>query len=148
MVQEGERTEFEMRRPCQGCRSSEGYIVTRSGQDCVFCAACDTFQYNAPRTETGRAVRSVSTVHEAIRTNQRARIIERASGRCELCGAPPPLDIGHLLSVKDGLAEGLTESIINSDENLAAMCKECNLGFGPRSVPVRLMVALLRRRAS
>lgn len=75
------------------------------------------------------------------------RVIERSSGRCELCGAAGVLHVAHLLSVEDGIAAGLTDSEINCDENLCALCEECNLGLGALSVSPRLYIALLRRRA-
>ncbi len=137
---------FPLRRMCSYCGSLEGRIETRNGQDCVYCCDCNRFQYNAPKTETGRKERTVSTVHEGITTGQRARILERATGRCELCGAKTNLHIGHLLSVVDGMKEGLTEQVLNSDENLAAMCDACNLGMGRKTVSLRLATAILKAR--
>jgi 5-methylcytosine-specific restriction endonuclease McrA len=137
---------FTMREPCRRCDCSAGYIETRNGQDCVFCSACGKHSYNAPKTETGREARSVSSVHNGIKPKQRSRIIERATGRCELCGAKGNLHVGHLVSVVYGVAKGLTDSEINSDENLAAMCDECNLGIGANPVPLRLAVAMVMAR--
>lgn len=113
----------------------------------VRCSFCKQYQYCAPRTETGREVRTVSTTHRLIKPNQRARILERATGRCELCGSGRDLHVGHLLSVADGHEHGLSDDEINSDDNLSAMCAECNLGLGRASVPPRLLVALVVRRA-
>lgn len=139
--------EIKMRASCRyGCETDSGYIETKNGQDCVFCRKYRKHQYNAPKTETGRAARTVQTVHAAIKPNQRARILERANRHCELCGRQDELHVGHLLSVKAGLVDGLTELEINSDENLCAMCAECNLGLGKKPLPVRLMVALLMAR--
>lgn len=139
---------YVMRVPCKfGCGTTDGYLETRNGQDCVLCSACKRLNYNAPKTETGRAVRSVTTVHNGIKPNQRARILERATGACELCHASnKPLHVGHLLSVDEGLKLGLTELEINHDENLSAMCDECNLGLSSRPVPLRLLMAMLRAR--
>ena len=134
-----------LRAPCS-CGGTEGRIETRNGQDCVFCSSCNKWQYNAPKTETGRAVRSVSTVHEAIRPAVRARVLLRANRHCELCGAERELHVGHLLSVADGVRGGLADAEINGEENLAAMCVECNLGLGANPVPLRLMVALVLAR--
>lgn len=135
-----------LRAPCPSCRGVHGEIRSRGGQDCVFCRSCNRFQYNAPRVETGRAVRSVQTVHEAIKPKLRAQVLERATGRCELCGARTDLHVGHLLSVEAGLAQGLTETDLNSTENLCAMCPECNLGLGKQPVPLRLAVAIVMAR--
>lgn len=136
---------LEMREPCS-CGESRGRIVEKGAQDCVYCIGCDRWQYNAPRTETGKAVRSVSTVHKAIRPKQRARILERANRHCELCGKGGTLHVGHLLSVEAAMAQGLGDAEINSDENLCAMCDECNLGMGSNPVPVRFVVSLLMAR--
>lgn len=32
----------------------QGYIVTKSGQDCVYCVACNRHQYNAPKHGLGK----------------------------------------------------------------------------------------------
>jgi hypothetical protein len=96
--------------------------------------------------ETGQAQRSVTTVHNGVRPKQRARILLRANGLCELCGARSTLHVGHLISVADGLGEGLSEFTLNHDENLAALCEECNLGLGRISVTARLLVGLILRR--
>lgn len=134
-----------LRKPCP-CGGAAGRIETRNGQDCVFCLDCSRFQYNAPRVETGREVRTVSTVHGGITSRRRARILLRANAHCELCGKSGNLHVGHLLSVKDGLRMQLTEVEINDDENLAALCDECNLGLGEETVPLRLAVAIVMTR--
>lgn len=137
---------YRMRSPCSRCGGELGRIETRNGQDCVFCAKCGKHQYNAPKTETGRKTRSVSTTHEGVSPKQRARILERATGRCELCGSRTDLHVGHLLSVVEGHARGLTDQEINSDENLSAMCSACNLGVGRQVVPLRLAIAMVLAR--
>jgi len=138
-----------MRQPCRLCHNLMGYIIETGAQDVVRCAACDTFNYNAPRTETGKRPRTTTTVHNGIKPKQRTRILLRATGHCELCGKGPEtgaLHVGHLLSVQDGLAAGLTERELNHDENLAAMCDECNLGLGDTTLPVRFLIAILQAR--
>lgn len=137
---------IQMRQPCKKCQHSDGSIATVNGQDTVRCSQCDTFQYNAPKTETGRKVRTISTTHEMISASLRARILERATGRCEICGSGKDLHVGHVLSVADGHAEGLTDQEINNPDNLAAMCAACNLGQGSISLPPRFLAALLHRR--
>jgi 5-methylcytosine-specific restriction endonuclease McrA len=135
-----------MRRPCPICAETAGRIETRNGQDCVYCLGCDRHQYNAPKTETGRAVRTVTTVHNGIKPKQRARVLERDNGRCCLCGSRDNLHVGHLLSVDDGLKQGMTEVDLNNDENLAAMCSECNLGLSSKPVSLRLLMSVLTAR--
>jgi 5-methylcytosine-specific restriction endonuclease McrA len=128
---------YKMRAPCAKCGQELGAVTTKSNQDVVRCAQCDAYQYCAPKTETGRAPRTVQTTHEAIKPKQRARILERASSKCELCGAiDKPLHVGHMLSVEAGHAEGLSDDAINSDDNLAALCDECNLGLGAKTVEI------------
>lgn len=140
------RDDFEMRAPCAGCGHARGRIEERNGQDTVRCLSCGRHCYNAPRTETGRAQRSVSTVHASIRPNQRARILARASGRCEVCGARGNLHVGHILPVVTGLESGLTDAQINHDENLMCLCEECNLGWGAMPMPLWLAVAVVKAR--
>lgn len=138
---------YPMRSACRFCSSSEGRIESRGGQDCVYCAGCDRWQYNAPRTETGRAVRSITTIHAAVRPTTRWKVLQRARGHCEMpgCGATTNLHVAHLLSVKDGLAADLTEEQINSDRNLAALCEECNLGQGTAPMDPLIYLALLKK---
>jgi len=136
-----------MRSPCRyGCDCQDGELVTKNGQDCVYCVSCSRHQYNAPKTETGREQRSVSTTHEAIKPKQRSRVINRASARCELCGARGDLQVAHVVSVDAGHKLGLLDDILNSDENLIAACPECNLGMGREPIPIRIMIPLLRAR--
>jgi 5-methylcytosine-specific restriction endonuclease McrA len=143
------RKPIVMREPCRGCGCPDGYITETGAQDVVRCADCNRFCYNAPRTETGKKVRTVQTVHEAIKPKLRARVIERATGRCELCGkgaAEGPLHVGHLVSVEQGLTNGLTELELNNEENLAAMCAECNLGQGKQTISLRTAIVILMSR--
>lgn len=141
---------FRLRTPCAACKTSEGRVEPKNGQDCVYCNACGKFQYNAPRVETGREVRSTSTVHALVKPKQRARILTRANGCCELCrrniADGDHFDVGHLLSVADGLRHGITELELNDDNNLAAMCDQCNRGLGEETIPLWLAAAILMRR--
>jgi len=136
---------------CPQCGGTDAKITETNGQDVVRCYQCDKYLYNAPRTETGRKVRTVSTVHSDIKPKQRERIITRAQRRCERCGksamaSTTGLHVGHVLSVSEGIKQGLPTEIINSDENLICECDECNLGHGRGVLPVRLLIALLVAR--
>ena len=139
-----------LRRNCQKCGCGFGRMETKSGQDCIYCRDCGTFQYNAPKAETGRAVRTVAGIHAGITAAKRARVMERACGRCEMCGAfgeGITFHTAHFLSVADGLGLfGLTEFELNDEENLFAACETCNLGQGRHSVPPRFYAFLLLRR--
>lgn len=137
---------FQMRVPCVSCGHNFGSIENRNGQDVVLCGDCGKYQYCAPKTETGRAVRTVKTTHAAISPKQRMRIIERANGRCEICGTRGNVHVGHVISVIDGHRLGLGDDVLNSDENLICECEECNLGGGAQTLPLRMFVAILRSR--
>lgn len=147
MTAEVDREAFAMREECRACGCSMGRLVEKNGQDTVRCKACDRFCYCAPRTETGRAVRSVSTIHNGIKPHVRSRILERDGHRCVLCRADDtPLHVGHIVSVATGFATGLTDDEINDDENLIAVCEECNLGQGAQPIPLRTAIQILRAR--
>jgi 5-methylcytosine-specific restriction endonuclease McrA len=148
---DAEARPYRMREPCRWCGELEaGLISLVNGQNVVRCGSCGKAVYNAPRTETVEAQRSVSTVHEAIKPKLRSRVLIRAGRRCELCGKPVEatqgLHVDHLLSVDDGLAQGLTEAQLNHIENLAAFCEECNLGKGRTTLPLWLVVAIIKAR--
>lgn len=141
-----DRDNFAMRVPCS-CGHTHGRIIERNGQDTVRCLGCDKHCYNAPRTETGRAQRSVTTVHAAIKPKQRAKIIMRDGARCVWCrSADRNLHVGHIISVDAGMQFGLSDAEINDDENLVALCEECNLGQGNEPMPLRIAISVLRAR--
>lgn len=145
-----ERRPYRLLRPCRACGCPEGSpgTIERVGlQDVVRCAS-GHHVYNASRVETGEKPVSLQSCHEAITPRKRARIIDRALGRCEACGSKELLTVGHLLSVDEGMKAGLTEEEINSEQNLSAMCAECNSGFGSLSISPTLFVAILRARIS
>lgn len=144
---------YTMRAPCKFCGEPEqGLISLVNGQNVVRCAACGRAVYNAPRTETGERQRSVMTVHNGIKPKVHATVMIRAGRRCELCGAPAAgtegLMVDHMLSVDDGLKLGLTETQLNDIENLAALCPACNLGKGRTTLPLYLIVAIIKARTA
>jgi 5-methylcytosine-specific restriction endonuclease McrA len=137
---------FKMRADCRYCGWPTGVVKDVNGQDTVRCASCGRFQYNAPRTETGRAVRSINERPD-VSPGRRARILARDGFACVGCHRTDrPLHIGHLLSVKQGRDIGAADELLYSDENLAAMCEECNLGFGETSIGPQLLFHVLRVR--
>jgi len=140
--------EINMRALCKECADHIGVVAEVNGQDAVRCRTCNAFQYNAPRTETGRAPRTVTSVHNGIKPKQRARILMRAGARCEYCGSRDSLHVGHILSVEAGLEFGVETDMLNHDENLLALCAECNLGMGHEPMSLRLAVSILRARIS
>lgn len=146
-----DRDNYPLRRPCV-CGSETGHIVVKGGQNCVYCNGCDRYAgFNAPKSETGEATRSVRS-REARRPSDRARVLLRDGYRCVLCGRTQADGIniqeGHIVSLDAGRRIGLTEDELNDDENLAAMCEECNLGLGKQPLPLRTAIAILRARIS
>jgi 5-methylcytosine-specific restriction endonuclease McrA len=135
-----------MREPCKYCNHPEGRIEIRNGQDCVFCLKCGKHNYNAPKTETGRDVRSLRTRPD-VKPNQRARILDRDAGQCIICHTTDrQLDLGHLVSVVDAKRLGWSENLIYDDENLATMCAPCNSGYSAVSINPRIFAALVVSR--
>ncbi len=149
MSAEPNRDVFTMRAPCPSCGNSEGRLIDRNGQDTVRCNTCNRFCYCAPRTETGREQRSVSTIHNGIKPHVRSRILERDGHQCVLCRAnDTPLHVGHIVSVKTGFDIGMSDADLNDDENLIAVCEECNLGQGAQPIALRVAIQILKARIS
>ena len=71
---------LELRRPCD-CGHTQGEIRTNNGQDTLWCIQCGKYQYNAPKTETGRSPRTVKTVHDAISGKARLFVLELRHGK-------------------------------------------------------------------
>lgn len=137
-----------MRAPCRSCGATAKRIEwNRNGQDVVRCSTCDAYAYCAPRSETGRPQRTVQTRLD-LRPRQRARIFSRDLARCVLCTADRStrIDVGHLLSVKDGRALGVSHDWLAADDNLAVMCAECNDWLGANSLAPVLIARVLRAR--
>ncbi len=137
-----------LRAACKHCGGVDGRIEPTNGQNCVFCIGCGKHAYNAPKVETGEAVRHVSDRPE-IKPSKRARIIARDGFKCLHCGIQAKdtiVHVGHLVAVKEGRDFGLTDAELFDDANLIALCEACNLGQGRRSyTPIEihlLMVAL------
>lgn len=144
-----DRDIFTMRAPCPSCGETIGKLVEVNSQDTVRCRGCNRFCYCAPRTETGREQRSVTTVHKGVRPHVRTRILERDGHQCVLCRShDTTLHVGHIVSVKAGFDIGMSDVEINDEENLIAVCEECNLGQGAQPIPLRTAIAILRARIS
>ena len=137
---------YQMRSPCKSCGCQDGYITTVGMQDTIRCIECGRWCYNAPRTETGRETRSLRTRPE-IKPGQRTRILIRDNGTCIICHRNDlPLDVGHLISVRDGETHGIPQSDLFDDENLAAMCSPCNSGLSHETVHLKLLVVAIKVR--
>lgn len=137
-----------MREPCPKCAVIECSITEKNNQDVVRCIN-GHYCYCAPRTETGREVRSVTTIHNGVKPKLRSKILERDGYRCVLCRAETKrMHVGHVVSVAEGFTTGLSDDEINDEENLIAVCDECNLGQGSQPIPLRVAIAILRARIS
>lgn len=137
--------------PCISCGSYSLQVQAKGPHHARYCTACGAKQHTGwlQKTAIGMKPRSVQTTHEMIKPKMRASIIDRASARCEICGAKGVLlHVGHFLSVDEGHASGLTDDEINSCENLYCSCEECNLGQGRRPVSIRILAAIIRARVS
>lgn len=115
-------TPIHMRAPCPRCTATDGHIKERQGQNTVWCDTCNTYQYNAPKTETGQKQRTVRS-RETVTPSQRARVM---GGRGGTDGVILHLD--HLISRDEAQRIGHLDELIDSEWNLAPMCEECNLG--------------------
>lgn len=135
-----------LRTPCK-CGWLCGKIKPKGGQNCVYCTECDAFQYNAPKVETGQKTRSVSAIRNQPKPKQRSRILGLDDYRCGLCHATDrPLQIGHIVSVKDCMSLGWKSRQICSDDNLFAVCAECNSGEGSKSLPKEIANRIIESR--
>ena len=143
-----------LREPCGHCSGMLGRIEPRNGQDCVYCV-CGKWQYNAPKTETGRKQRTISTTHKGITPRIRYRVLDRAKRHCETClrnqadlREAGGLHVGHRVSVADAMDMGWNDREINHLDNLIAQCGECNLGLGRDSLSLGMNEQIDKLRES
>lgn len=140
-------------RHCNRCGHEDTFYLTTVGQQDVARCRTDTYMepphyagFNAPRRETGRTIRPLST-RPGISPSQRSRIMERDNFTCVFChNSNTHLVIAHLISENEGRQAGLTDRQLYDDENLVASCDECNSGQSDRPISLRFAVALLRAR--
>lgn len=67
-----------------------------------------------------------SAIHARSTASRPATVMRNV---CESCRATArddaPLEVGHILSLEDGIALGVSEAMLNSQENLILECREC-----------------------
>lgn len=131
-VRDESPTTTAMRKPCVECGYTVGAVLPTNGQDVVRCARCNTYAYNQPRTESGRAVRSTRS-NADIRPKVKARVLAAHGHQCISCGRSPAihgvvLDIDHLIPLALAERHGMLDDLIRSEMNMAPMCAECNRG--------------------
>jgi len=123
-----------------------GFIAENNGQDVVRCSACNRYQYNAPRVETGRKVRTLAS-REGVPVGQRSRILDAHDHCCIACGRRPPdirLELDHIIPRDVAAKFDILDDLIDSPANLAPLCAECNSGRRLTDGPsVRLMYRCL-----
>ena len=88
------------------------------------------------------------TSRRAIPVRLRTEVLMRANFRCEWClTSTAGLQIGHILSVRDGHALGVPAELLNSFDNLMVQCEDCNQGLGGESMPTWIVARILHARA-
>ena len=135
--------------PCRKCGGTEGFYVMHGPNAVVFCNCGASALYCAGRSEIGLAPRSKRGNHPSFSSATRSRILERDRWTCQECGGRPPdvmLEVGHLVSNSEGKAMGMSDGELYADDNLYAVCQECNAGRSTRSVPGVMVLRLMRAR--
>jgi hypothetical protein len=135
--------DYPLREKCRYCGATMGTILVVNGQDTVRCGGCGRGLYNAPKTETGRALRTLT--REEVPPGVAYVVKERAHFRCEFCGKGPMeavLDVDHLISVHDVQAMGIVVRFANHIDNLAFLCNICNSGKGRKSIKLHDLLIL------
>ena len=97
--------DWKLDKPCPKCGSTVGTVVDQGQHLRLNCATCGKYQKFLSREEAGLHPRTLTSVHNGIKPKQRARILERATGRCEICGTRGDLHVGHIISVAEGVAQ-------------------------------------------
>jgi hypothetical protein len=134
----------KMGAPCPVCGGAEGDLVAGIGHSSVRCIGCGLLCSDLRETALGRARQR----HRPwISHREKIHILTRDRCACFWCHrCDVRLQIGHLISVCDGRAMGLSDAELSSSENLAAMCASCNAGMWRETMPVWLWAAVLRAR--
>ena len=136
-------TPHQLRAPCVDCGSTNGTIETKSNQDVVRCE-CGRHAYNAPRTETGREVRSLRS-RPNVKPSVRARIIEQYGLECAFCHRRDrPLQVDHFIPLALAEAVGAEPGELDGDWNLVALCDECNSGKSNHPPTIRTWLLVMR----
>jgi 5-methylcytosine-specific restriction endonuclease McrA len=121
---------FPMRAPCRKCGHANGVSDDRNGQDTIYCAACNSYAYNRPKTESGQPTRSVRS-RPNMKPKTRQRVLAVHHHRCFNCGRAAPdviLHVDHFIPLAAATRCGIDPEFIESEVNLVPLCEECNLG--------------------
>ena len=103
---------------CPDCGAVDGLVNTAGAHQKLTCGDCGRYIRFVGKAELGLVPRTVATTRAGITPGVRARILERATGKCEVCGATDrPIHVGHCLSVREATEQGLTdEEIVEGEE--------------------------------
>lgn len=116
-----------------------GYINENHVQDVLRCICCDTYWKNIPKTDSGRAVRMLTNGASRQYKKSRVKVLTRDT-YCEICNTAfndklgKQKHCGHIVSRKDAINLGMLESCIDHEDNMAAMCSECNSSLSSTSL--------------
>lgn len=143
MTTDDDPSHHPLRAICD-CGSAVGVITEKGAQDTVHCAECGTYLYNAPRSETGKAVRTVTRRPAGPKPSVRYRVLARCGHRCVECGSDGPLHVDHLIPVDAVERYGIDREIVDDEFNLIALCDECNSGKSDHLPDVLLIAKVIR----
>lgn len=130
---------------CPKCGYSLTIVCANGPHLSKSCVQCNKFIGHVSRVDAGVKERTSQSIHSSIPERIKNEVRMRAGCKCEICGVPSyktQLHIAHLISVNDGLRFHIPTSILNSLENLALFCDECNLNMGSETVPLRIAVII------
>lgn len=137
-----------MSAPCPACGSTDGELVAGVGTSSVLCGNCGRFCINVADCSAGRPL-GRRRARPWISPRHTVQIFIRDKCACFWCKrSDVSLHIGHMVSVCDGRALGLSDAELFCSENLAVMCKVCNSGMGRETMPVWLWAAAVRARTT
>ena len=102
----------------------------------------DGFLYWKPQRNTVQKIKSDNfrERYKALRNSSsnfikngdvRNYILKKYNNRCYICGSSECLQVDHIISVYKFAMEKLDPFLLNSEENLAAVCSKCNSAKQP-----------------
>ncbi len=107
----------------------------KEGDECCFPKWKPGFRtrrkfYSEEFRERYKALRN-SSDNFIKRSDVREYIFRKYGGKCHLCGAKADLQIDHITSVYEVARKMTGIGMLNSECNLALICRRCNSGKAP-----------------
>lgn len=65
------------------------------------------------------------------RKDVRSYIFKKFNHKCYICGSSENLQVDHIISVYKFAADNMNPFLLNSEDNLAAICAKCNSAKNP-----------------